>query len=399
MPLFEYKSISPEGKKKQGLVNALSLDEAKNKLRLADVFILSLQARKRSFLGKWEKEEFTDQALITFTEQLAQLLKAGVPLYESLLSLEEQLREEKFHPILLYLAEQIKEGASLSHAMSFFPNSFNSLYQAMVAAGERIGDLENSLYKLSKILARQQKLKKQVLTTLLYPLLLGGFSLLVLALLMFFVVPSIEAVFEGRKVNHFTGCVINLSHFFTQFWPFLLSISLFLFISLAIYTRSCKGKHRLFRIAFSLPLIKTVLVQSALSRFCRTAASLLEGGVTLVEALSIGKKVMKNPLLEEIIDRATTRITEGHSLSSELKKSPLIPPMLVRCLAVGEESGNQTEMLLSVASLYEEEVERSLKKVTALAGPIILLIMGGIVGLIMLSVLLPLTDITAFVGD
>lgn len=391
--LYQYRYIDERGKRKKGIIEALHLDEAKEKLRKANLLLVSLEEashkKKKSYALKHAD-------LITFTTQLASLLQAGMPLYESLLSLEEQYREESFHPLLISLCDQIKGGSSLSEAFGKFPSSFNRLYCALVAAGESVGALDQTLEKLAILLTKQSKLKKQLLTALLYPAVLFSFSILVLSLLLTFVIPSLEMLFEDRSVNRFTTMVIYLSNFLTHKWMFYLPLLAGGAIASYFGLRSKKGTLWIKRQLLRLPVLKTLITQVALARFARTVSTLLQGGVSLIQTLQIARKVMQNPYFETVVEEAEKRIIEGSLLSVELRKSSLIPPLIPRLLAIGEEGGNAPQMLQKIAELYEEEVEKSLARITTLAQPVILVFMGGIVGMVMLAVLLPLTDVSAF---
>ncbi len=391
--LFEYRYIDGKGKKKRGLIDALHLDEAKEKLLSQKTLLISLN---KASPKKKNSNRLKKEALITFTTQLAGLLQAGMPLYESLLSLEEQYRQDSFHSVLLTLCEQIKGGSSLSDALNKFPDSFNRIYCSMVAAGESVGALDVTLDKLATLLAKQNKLKKQIITALIYPTLLFGFSMVVIFLMLTFVIPSLEALFEDRDVNRFTKAVMVFSNFLTHKWMYYTPLTAASLATLYFSLTSEKGKRWLQRQLLRLPILKTLIIQTAIARFSRTMSTLLQGGVSLIQALQISRKVMQSPIFEEIIEKAEANIIAGSLLSTELKKSPLIPSLVPRMLAIGEEGGNASQMLQKIADMYEDDIEKSLTRITALAQPVILVFMGGVVGLIMIAVLLPLTDVSAF---
>jgi len=399
MTLFHYRYIDPKGKKRAGLIEAESFNAAKEKLRTQKMIILHLEERgtsKKKPLLRKPKEVIAHGHLITFTQQLASLLVAGMPLYESLLCLEEQYRSESFHATILSLSEQIKKGTSLSSAMNQFPDSFNQLYCALIAAGESVGALDTTLGKLAILLSKQQKLKKQLTSSMIYPALLLSFSLFVCTILLTFVIPSLETLFEDRPINGFTSLVMGFSHFLTRQWSLYLPL-LACFLAGCIYLCAApRGKRMLHRLSLSTPLFKTLVTQTAMARFSRTMGTLLQGGVTIIQALQISKKTIRNPFLEDVIEDAEEKIIQGSLLSKELKKSNLIPSLVPRMLAIGEEGGSAPTMFHKIADLYEEEIEKTLTRVTTLAQPVILILMGGIVGLIMLAVLLPLTDVNSF---
>lgn len=392
MPLYQYQYVDALGKRKSGAIEAQGDREAKAKLREQGVLVTQLQAKTKVS----KKQNLKGDNLLAFTVQLSQLINAGVPLYESLNALEEQSRGDSYHRILLSLCEQIRAGSSLSTAMGAYPESFDRLYCGMVAAGEAVGSLGPVLEKLSHFLQRHMKLKKQIITAMIYPGVLGGFSLLIIALLLGFVVPSLEGIFADRKLNTFTNLVLGVSHIFRDYWwayiPFLIGT-----IGFAVWKiKSPSGRIWMEKTFLKLPLFKTLVVQTAVSRFCRTMGTLLQGGLSMIDALRISRGIMRNVVLEKELQLAEGKIIEGHSLSNQLGKSDYFPQLVARMLSVGEESGTTVVMLNRIADMYEQELEKTLDRVMALAQPLILIVMGMIIGTVLLAVLLPLTDVSSF---
>lgn len=391
MPLYEYSAINSGSKKIAGIVEAGSEKEAKEKLREQMLYLVSLSLKKTSR----GKENLKGDQLVAFTMLLSQLAAGGVPLYESLVAIEEQYKGESCHRIILSLCDRIKGGASLSQAMASHPESFDKLYCSMVAAGELSGALDQTLEELGQLLKRQGELKKKISTALIYPGVLAGFSMIVLVALLTFVVPSIESIFEDRQVNNFTASVLWVSYIFRNYWWLLLGMVGGGAVCCLYYFRSPSGKAWLERTLLRLPLFGRIVLQGALTRFCRTMATLLGGGVTLIDSLRVARQVMRNDILEEEILRAEQKVIEGSSLSKELKRSLWIPPLVSRMVAVGEESGTTAVMLQRVSQMYETELEKTLDRLVALAQPVILIVMGGIIGIVLLAVLLPMADFSA----
>ncbi len=392
MPLYNYQAIDSQGKKRKGLVDGNNETEAKMKLREQGIMVTSLTVKSK-MLGK---ENLKSEQLVLFTIQLSQLVGAGVPLYESLSALEEMYRKETFHLVLLSLCEKIKAGASLSEAMADYPDSFDRLYCSMIMAGEQSGSLEIVLGRLSEYLIKQDKLKKEIQTAMIYPAILGGFALVVIAVMLGFVVPSIQSIFSDRKLNGFTEFVMNVSYVFRYYWWVYIPVILLGGTYAYYMLRSVAGKLWLERTLLKLPVIKTLMIEAAMARFCRTMGTLQKGGLTIIDSIHIAREVMQNATLENEIKNAEIKIVEGSSLSAELTRSRWIPPLVSRMLAVAEESGTSTEMMNKIADMYEEHLDRTLSRVLALAQPVILIGMGAIIGGILLSVLLPLTDMSSF---
>lgn len=391
MPLYQYQALDQAGKKKNGFIEAHNERDAKSILRDQGVMVSQLSEKAEVS----PRQNLKGEDLMTFTTQLSQLIGAGIPLYESLVTLEEQYRNDPYHRVILSLCEQIKAGAKLSDAMAHFPNSFNKLYRAMITAGESVGALNIVLERLSFLLARQMKLNKQITTALIYPGILACFSLVVITLLLGFVVPSIEAIFADRPLNGFTTMVLSVSHFFQNYWWLYIPVGIGLVAFSVIKLRSEQGKLWLERNLLKVPMVKTLVIQASMARFCRTMGTLLQGGLPIIESLRTAREVMHNVVLEAEIKEAEEKIIEGSSLSAELSQSKLIPSLIPRMLAVGEESGTIVVMLNKLAEMYEEELEKTLDRVMALAQPVILIFMGIVIGSILLAILLPLTDVSS----
>lgn len=391
MPLYQFQAIDANGAKRSGLLEAQNERDAKEKLREQGLMVAKLSL-KTSSSGR---QNLRGDNLVAFTMQLSQLLNAGVPLYESLIALEEQYRTESYHRIILSLCDQIKAGSSLSAAMSAYPGSFDKLYRSMITAGESVGALDVVLDKLSHLLSKQNDLKKQIVTAMIYPAILASFSFLIILMLLGFVVPSIEGIFAGRQLNGFTQFVLSLSHFFRDYWwlyiPGIAGIIGFLVYKI----RSAAGKLWIERHFLKVPLIRTLMIQTSVARFCRTMGTLQLGGLTMIDSLRIAREVMRNVVLEEEMQTAEARIIEGSSLSAELKQSKWIPTMVSRMLAVGEDAGSTVTMLNKIADMYEADLEKTLQRLVALAQPVILIFMGVIIGVVLLGILLPLSDISS----
>jgi len=392
MPLYHYQALDSRAGRHQGVIEAPNEKEARAKLRERGLMVSSLSTKAKIST----RQNFDKESLVTFTLQLSQMINSGVPIYESLLTIEEQYRKDPFHPILLSLCDQIKRGASLSEAMQGFPGSFDSLYTSMIAAGEASGALGLILKRLTELLKKQLKLKKEVSTAMIYPAILASFSLLIIGLLMGFVVPSIEGIFEGRELNTFTTIVLSASHFLREMWWIYLPVAALLIGGFIYYIRTEKGRLQIELILLNTPIISQLVIQAALARFTRTMGTLQQGGLTMIESLRMARGVMRNQTLEKEMVEAEENIIEGSSLSIQLDRSKYIPTIVARMVAIGEETGNTVGMFNNIADMYEETLEKTLTRVVALAQPVILIVMGGMIGLVMMAILLPLTDVAAF---
>lgn len=389
MGLFRYQALSTTGKKISGVIDADSFIMAKERLRKEQILVTHLEALKE------KRKEITlpPKLLLDFTRSLGQLLHAGLPLYESLLTLEEKYLGHPAHPLFLDLCDRLKSGVAFSEALANYPHSFNEVYVCMVKAAEQTGSLPHIFDQLYFLISRQHKLKKQLLSAFTYPAFLGGFCLLITTVLLLFVVPSMAELFEGRTLHPLTQTVLSLSRFMTSYGLFLL-LSVFGFTALAIlWARRPASQIFFHKLMLKIPFIKTLVLQAALIRFCRCCSILLSGGVPFLEVLGLSTKVIHNALLESVIKNAALHVSEGKPLSQELKKSPYIPTLMIRMLSISEETGKVAPMLHNIADIYEDELEKNLTQLTTLLQPVLLLLLGLIVGVVLLSVLIPLTDV------
>lgn len=392
MPLFRYLALTPNGKRSVGTINAESIELAKENLRKERILVAKIALYKT----KASRLRLPSRQLLDLTRGMAMLLKAGLPLYDTLKILKEKHRQSKLHTLFLDLAEQIKDGSHLSVALAKYPKAFSPIYLSMVRAGEESGTLANSFSNLFNLIEKDQKLKKKILSALMYPLFLAFFCLAILILLFFFLIPSMRELLEGQALHPITQSVLSISDMLeTHGKAIFFSLSSFLITSLFVF-RTKKGKRCLYKTLYAFPIVKRVMTENLFARFCRVFSLLLRSQISLIESLNLAKQVMKQPIFEEEITQTEAKVISGDKLSEALQKSEIVPTLVTRMIALGEESGNLGEMMEHVTAIYEEDVERSLLKLTTFLQPAMLLVMGIIVATILLAVMLPLTDMSSF---
>lgn len=392
MPLFRYTAVLEKGKKEEGTIDADSLQAAKLKLvrrQIPVIQIVPLTEKQRSVaLSK------TD--VLNLTREMGRLLDAGLPLFEALSALEEKYRKQKAHRLFIDLCDQVRSGVAFSTSLSHHPESFDLLYVAMIANAEKTGTFSRALQELVQLISRQLHVRKQLMAALLYPALLSGFCLFVFSALLFYVVPSLKGLFEGRSLHPFTELVFGASALACAAKPYLLTLGLGLSCGAAALRFSKKGKQKAVGWILGLPFLKSLFAKVAFVRFCRATATLLEGGVPVIEAFSQARRTLRHPLLEAVIQQAESRIMQGEPIHAAFQNHPLIPPLIPRMLAIAAEGGKLPFMLHQIAQIYEEELEKTLSQFATMAQPILLLVLGLIVGFVLLSVMLPLTDVSSF---
>ncbi len=392
MPLYRYQALAEKGKKITGTIDADNLKEAKLKLIRREIAVVQIDSlnekQKRTILTKTE--------VLNLTSEISRLLQAGLPLFEALSALEEKYQGQKAHRLLLDLCDKVRSGLPFSQALATHPETFDILYVGMIANSEKTGRLASSLQELSQLMSRQLLVRKQLIGALLYPSLLLGFCLVVLSSLLFFVIPSLKELFEGRDLHPFTRIVFAVSDFACNAKIFLLLFLLGL-IALGIaaaFLPKWKEKVRLFTLR--LPFLKSLFAKVAFVRFCRATSTLVEGGLPLIAAFNQARIVMRHPPLEKIVSLAEEKISQGEPLHVPFQNNPLIPPLIPRMLGIAEEGGKIPFMMQQIASIYEDELEKTLSHFATVAQPILLLILGAIIGFVLLSVLLPMTDVSSF---
>lgn len=391
MPLHTYRALTPKGTLKRGNIEATSLLEAREQLHMQGLLPLECKAQT-----SWQRPpKLTGQSLITFTEQLSQLLRAGLPLVEALSSLEEEMSGERTQSILIDLRKQILEGNTFAQALATYPKSFDSLYRSLIQAGEAGGSLVQALDYLSLLLKKHLSMKRQLISALTYPILLSLFALSVITILLTFVLPSIEMLFDEKQTNGLTAFLFSISHFVTNHGVALLATFCGILGGLWGLFRTPTAQRSYNRLLITLPLLKTLTIKKNLAIFFRTLASLQKGGLNLIDSLRLAQNALRHLILREKFFQIEQAMVEGTRLSEQLRNEPLIPPLVTRMIAIGEKSGELASMSEKLAELYEEETERLLRKITSLLQPIILILMAAIIGIIMLAVLLPLTDVQA----
>lgn len=392
MPIFVYQAVNDRGRSKKGYVEADSEEMAKEKLRAQKLLVTLLE----TYVAPVKEKKIPTKTVLAITQDLSQLLKAGLPLYDSLLMIEEKYRETPSHLVLLDLCDQVKGGVLLSSALTRYSKSFDPVYIAMVTAGERSANLGQVFDELTLLITRTQKLKKQLSAAMIYPAFIGSFCLVVISVLLFFLVPSMAQLFDGRPLHPMTAAILGISQ-----WCQAYGIALFIGLaSVAGALSFCWNRPRVrnmrAKIGLKLPIIKEFTTQAVMIRFTRTLGNLLDSGVPLLEGLQLSRCVMQNPIFESALQACESRIVEGRGLAAELKVHACFPKTLTRMLAIAEESGSSVQMFKHIADLYTQELEKNITRLTAYLQPIILLTLGLIVGVILLAVLLPLTDVSSF---
>jgi type II secretion system protein F len=407
MPQFAYKAKKDDGSVVTGTLQAESERSALDSLGRMGVFPMEIQTEGQAPAaaapaasapqGRRRRLKAADVAL--FTRQLADLLKAGVPINRALRTLSQQTSNPELRETVLEIEKSISSGSTLHQALQKYPKVFGALYVNMVKAGETGGFLEDVLHRLALFIEKDQELRSRVSSALAYPILLLVIGTFAVAFLMVFFIPRFSEIFKkmGDNLPLPTQIVMTVSYFFRDCWFVVFGGLAFLIAGIRQAAETVRGRRFLDRLRVRAPLFGDIVRKNSVSRFTRTLGTLLKSGVPILAALGIAKEAMGNVVLMDDIDEASAGVKQGRSLAEILRKSRYFPSMVVDMIAVGEEGGNLDEVLINVADSYDLQVERSIRVFVTLFEPALLLVMAALVGFIVISMLLPVFSLSSMV--
>lgn len=406
MPQFAYKAKKDDGSLVTGTLQAESERSALDSLGRMGVFPLQIESRDedkvtgRAVAAPRQVARRVKPADIAlFTRQLADLMRAGVPLNRALNTLGTQTTNLTLSETIRDIEKQVSSGATLSEALGRYPKVFSGLYTSMVRAGEAGGFLEDVLHRLALFIEKDQELKSRISSAMAYPILLiviGGFAI---TFLMVFFIPRFSEIFKkmGDGLPWPTQVVMGISYFLRDYWMFAFMGLVALMFAWTRFTATAAGRRLFDRLRIQIPLFGDIVRKNAVSRFSRTLGTLLKSGVAILGALDISKAAMANVVLMEDIDEASAGVKQGKGLAEILRQSRYFPPMVIDMIAVGEEGGNLDEVLVNVAESYDVQVERAVRVFVALFEPALLLVMATLVGFIVIAMLLPVFTLSTMV--
>lgn len=405
MPAFDYIALDAKGKQRKGVLEGDSPRQVRQQLKDQGLVPLAVEANTQKAKEQTGKVSFgrvsisaADLALIT--RQLATLLSAGLPLEEALKALAKQQEKPKVKSMVLAVRSKVVEGHSLASSLQEFPQSFPELYRATVAAGEHSGHLDLVLEQLAEYTESRYRTRKKIQGAMIYPIVLTFFAFIIVAGMLTFVVPKIVAVFENSKqtLPLITRILIGSSEFLQNWW-WLLALTVMAVV--LAFRRALKKEA--FRYRFDAWMLKAPLLGKInrgldAARVASTLSILSRSGVPLVEAMRIAGQVASNVCIRESVLEGAVKLKEGSSLFNALDGSGHFPPMMMQMIASGENSGELDAMLARAAANQERELEDLIDTIVALFEPLMLVVMGGVVMLIVLSIMMPILSMNSLVG-
>lgn len=399
MPEFLYKATTLSGQTVEGVMEGrdeAAIVESLHRFGYIPIRIQSAE-KKESLLNLPSifPKRISIRALLVFTQELYTLVAAGVPIDRSLHILGELTENVKLREVIKDVLKRVEGGSSLAEALETYPKVFSKLYVNMIRAGEAGGFLEKILSRLSEYLQTIKEIREHIVSVMIYPFILTFVSGISIAILMTFVVPRFARIFSdmGQAIPLPTQFVLSASHLVRDYWWIGVGSILLLYFSLKIYTRSENERFRWDQFKLKWIVIGEIIKKIEVARFARTLGTLLQGGVSILSALGLVREISQNQVFKRAISYLQDRLREGKGISKSLADTAIFPPLAVHMIGVGEETGRLDEMLLRVAEVYEEGVKNSMKRLISLIEPMVILVLGGLVGFIVISMLLAIFSV------
>ncbi len=395
---FAYKARDASGKMIEGEVEAGDQKAAMARLRDQKLSVTEIEqkAKKKKFF----KDKVQSKDVVIFSRQLSTLVSAGVPIVQGLNILGEQAENPAFKTVVLALRTDIESGLSIAEGMKKHPQAFTELYVAMIKAGEVGGILDTILERLSGFLEASEALKAKVKSAMMYPAIVGGAAVFITVFLILFVIPIFKDIFGGfgAELPLPTRIVVGIS-------DTLRAYSIYLGIGLGgiIYgfkrwLKTEQGQAKFDDISLKLPVVGMLLKKVAIAKFTRTLGTLVKSGVPILQGLETVAKTAGNKTIERVINSSRDSIREGGRISDPLKKAGIFPPMVIQMISVGEETGGLDNMLTKIADFYDQEVDTAVKGLTSMIEPLIMMVMGVVIGTIVIAMMMPMFSMGELAG-
>ncbi len=393
---YTYRVRDRQGKVITGTLEADSEASVSQRLRQMGYFVIGIAEEKPAALKKEIhifKPKVKPKDLTVFTRQFATMINAGLPLVKCLSILSEQTENPVLAEVVLDVQHEVEMGRSLSEGLSKHPDIFKELYTSMVKAGEIGGVLDDVLLRIATTLESENEIRRRIKSAMTYPAAMFIVSIILLIVMLVFVVPTFEGMFKkmGAKLPFLTSAIINVSHFLGS-WK---GVIILILLGVGIYflrrwMKTERGRRRVDALKLKLPIFGDLFHKMSMSRFARTLGTLVSSGVPILQALEITSNTVGNKLVSEAVDNVRLGVKEGESIARPLGQSPLFPPMVTQMLAIGEETGALDTMLNKVSDFYDSEISATVEALTSLLEPLLIVFLGAVVGVIVISLYMPI---------
>ena len=394
MPQFSYEGKTVTGATVDGVLEARSAEELTAFLRRQRIIVTKVKKKPKAMnivIGSGVKNIEVSR----FTRQFAVMIEAGLPLVQCLDILSEQTENKILSASIGKIRDSVASGTTLAVAMSKQKKIFNELYVNMIEAGEMGGALESILRRLADYREKADRIARKVKGALIYPSMMAIMTVLMTWAMLTFIIPIFAGMFDelGGTLPKPTQIVMQISDFFKSNIIVMLIAVAALITAFVILNSKKTTRYYIDAIKLKLPLFGPLLRKTAVARFCRTLGTLLQSGVNLIDALNITAKTAGNMVLMKAIHKSMVSISEGETITAPLAETKVFPPMVIQMIGVGEKTGNMDEMLEKISEFYDEEVDAAVGNLTAMIEPVIIVVMGGVIGSLLIAMYLPMFDI------
>ncbi len=402
MPKFKYTAKNAKGKKVSGTITMNKESDVNADLKKQGLMVISIKAETKKggggfsdlFKPKPSKRIKADELTI-FTRQLSTMISAGIPLVECLEVLSEQIDKPGFRLVLESIVDKVRGGADFSESLQSHPKIFTRIYVSMVKAGEASGQLDIILQRLAEYLESSQALKREIKAAMTYPVISLCLIFAIVVALMVGVIPQFKSIFISLNVElpALTRYLLLVSDFMQSYFLIWMGALAGAIVGIMYFKKTKPGSYLFDWLALHLPVFGTLFQKIAISRFSRTFATLIRSGVPILGALEIVANTSGNRLIEDTVNEARENVRKGETLSDPLSRSKVFPPMVTRMIGIGEKSGALEALLEKISEFYDQQVETAVKSLTSMIEPIMIGIMGVVVGGIVLAVFMPILEI------
>ncbi len=395
MPVYEYTARNLKGDLEKGQVDLPSKDDVVAHLRKNRLVVVQVrQAPKAVSLGGMFKGGVKTRDVVIFTRQFATMINAGLPLVQALDILAQQTENKVLAETTRQVVYDVESGQTLADALRKHPKAFSDLYVNMVAAGEAGGILDTILQRLAEFLEKNDAIIRKVKGAMVYPGVIMSVAVIAVAVLLIFVIPTFQTMFASVQLELPlpTRIVIGMSHLLTSYWWLILGVIGLTIFGIARYYKTPGGRLQIDSLLLKMPVLGDVLRKSAVSRFTRTLGTLVSSGVSILDGLEITARTAGNMVIHNAVMESRQSIAGGDTIAAPLQRSKVFPPMVISMIAVGEQTGGLDEMLSKIADFYDEEVDAAVSTLLSLMEPVMIVVLGVIVGGMVVAMYLPIFD-------
>ena len=404
MAFYKYVGVGSDGKTVNGIIESESQKTARMKLKQKGIYATSVAEKtaaealeKKETLSITIGKKIKDTDIAMMTRQFSTLINASVPIVDTLEALSDQVENERLKMILKEVTQKVNEGVSIANGLAPYSNIFSPLYINMIRAGEASGKLGLVLERLAEYTAKQSVLKNKIISSMAYPILMMAVATIIIGILFVVVIPKINVIFEdmGTALPIYTQILIAVSTFTKNYILYILGTIVASVVIFRRYIKTPIGKQKWDRAQLKAPLFGKIIRLTAISQFTRTLSTLYGAGVPLLDALGIVSNVINNTVIKNVVIDAKLAVSEGKGLAVTLAASKQFPPIVTHMISVGEKTGELETMLKHISDSYEIEVETRIQTLTSLLEPAMIIMMGGTVAFIVLSILMPIMQMTS----